>query len=124
MKNLSKILLSLFILIALSFTSCNDDDPDLLDEITITYKVTNSVDGRRAEIEYTPDKGINTKLESARLPWEESFTTRRDIGDVFALTVKDQDGEGRMTAEILVNGIVVESEKDDGLIVLLWKRSL
>ena len=121
MKNLSKILFSLFILAALSFTSC-DKDPDLLDEITVTYKVTNSVDGRRAEIEYTPDKGHDIELESVGLPWTESFTTRRDLGDVFVLTVKDRDGDGIMTAEILVNGVVVESETDDGLIVLVWRR--
>lgn len=121
MKNLSKILLSLFILAALSFTSCNND-PDLLDEITITYKVTNSVEGRRAEIEYTPDKGADIELKSVELPWLESFNTRRDLGDVFVLTVKDRDGDGVMTAEILVNGVVVESETDDGLIVLVWRR--
>ena len=121
MKNLSKILFSLFILAALSFTGC-EADPDLLDEITVTYKVTNSVDGRRAEIEYTPDKGINTELKSVGLPWLESFTSGRDLGDVFVLTVKDRDGDGIMTAEILVNGVVVESETDDGLIVLVWRR--
>ncbi len=96
--------------------------PDLLDEITVIYKVTNSVDGRRAEIEYTPDKGSDIELESVRLPWEESFTTRRDLGDVFVLTVKDRDGDGIMKAEILVNGVVVETETDDGLIVLVWRR--
>lgn len=121
MKNLSKIIFSLFILAALSFTGC-DADPDPPKEITVTYKVTNSVDGRKAEIEYTPDKGINTELKRVGLPWEVSITTKRDIGDVFVLTVKDKDGDGIMTGEILVGGVVVESETDDGLIVLSWRR--
>jgi hypothetical protein len=125
MKNLSKILFSLIILVALFFISCdNNDDPDFLDEITITYRVTNTVEGRRVNIEYTPDKGTDVELKSVGLPWSESFTTRRDIGDVFVLTVKDRDGDGIMNASILVNDVLVEGETDDGLIVLVWRRKL
>ena len=59
MKNLSKILFSLFILAALSFTSC-DHDPDLLDEITVTYKVTTV---------YSPEHDAGIRWDSVGIEW-------------------------------------------------------
>ncbi len=121
MKNLSKILFLLFMLAALSFTSCdNDADPDPLKDITVAYKVTNSEDGRTADIEYTPETGREVELKNEALPWLAGFTSRIDLGDVLILTVKGRGGEGIMTAEIMVNGVTVESETDDELIVLVW----
>ena len=119
MKNISKILVSLFVLAALSLTGC-EADPDPLKEVKVAYRVTNTVAGRVVDIEYTPDTGHDVELKNEELPWLKTYTVRMDLGDVLILTVKGREGEGKITAEILVNDVVVESESDDELIALVW----
>lgn len=120
MKNLKTIFFALFIIGAISFSSCsNDDEPDPNNEVTIEYRVTNSEAGRTADIEYTPENGIDVDLNDQPLPWSISFKAQVETGDDLNLNVEDIGGSGTMSAEILIDGVVVESESDNDVIVIV-----
>jgi len=118
MKQKTKYLFALITLVSLTFFACNkDEDPGDKTEISIEYKVTTTESGKVADIEYTSAAGTQVDVNNESLPWSISFNAQVEAGDALDMTVESASS-GNMTAQILIDGEVVETETDDNLIFM------
>lgn len=115
MEFLRKIRIS-FLVLPLVFStifSCKTEDPiDQGSEITIGYKITGTGE---ADIEYTGADGLDVDLNNETLPWEVSFASNFDGVELLNVNAAC---ECKMTAEILINGTVVDSESGFAIIMV------
>jgi len=124
MKIKAIILTSIVLIFILFLGSCKtDDDSPSGGGDTVELKVTSQTSGKVVDIEYDADGMQSTDVNNQTLPWSTNFDADLEAGYDVNLQV-GSGSSGNMTAEILINGVVVKSETDDNLIIMLYVHGL
>ena len=104
------------------FSSCDKDDGDDNNSNNsgnkIEFRITSQTAGKTVDIDYDVEGMSSVDINDQTLPWSVTVYKNLETGDDINMQVASAS-DGVMTAEILIDGQVVESESDDNLIILL-----
>ena len=116
MKKFNKGFYKTLILIFVLTAGCSSDSSDDIDQTkTIEFKITTDTPGKTADIEYINAEGYDIKLHNEDLPWSVSYKTIVKSGDEIE-AVAISGNPGIMTATLWIDGILIHTDEDDGLV--------